>query len=74
MKKFRPYSHAVKILVLDPHGDLRHKDVDWWQQVFKNQVPPVEIGEIWSGTFDWIDNYSRGWTFERLHCPQNNLA
>jgi hypothetical protein len=74
MRKFRPYSHAVKILVLDPHGDLRHKDVDWWQQVFTNQLPPVEIGEIWSGTFDWIDNYSRGWMFERLHCLQNNLT
>lgn len=67
VKKFRPYAHAVRILVLDPHGDLQHRNVEWWQQVFKNRVPPVEIGEIWSGTFDWIDDFSHGWMFERLH-------
>jgi hypothetical protein len=64
VKKFRAYSHAERILLIDPHGDLQHNDAKWWHDVFASHCPPKEIGEIWSGTFDeeW-----QGWSFERLH-------
>jgi hypothetical protein len=66
VKKFRNYSHAERVLILDPHGDLRYLGVDWWRDVFSHYAPPAEIGEIWSGVFDWVDDYSQGWMFERL--------
>ena len=67
VKKFRNYANATRILVLEPQGDLQHQPLDWWHDVFKNRVPPREIGEIWSGTFDWVDERSREWIFERMH-------
>lgn len=66
VKKFQSYAHARRILVLEPHGDLQHQPLDWWQDAFRSNVPPAEISEIWAGSFDWVDEYSRGWVFERL--------
>jgi hypothetical protein len=64
VKKFSTYSDAERILLLDPHGDLQHQEVDWWKAVFSKHPPPAMIGEIWSGTFD--DEWE-GWTFHRFH-------
>ena len=65
--KFASYAEARRILLLDPHGDLRTEDVDWWNAVLACRPPPAEIGEIWSGTLDWITEQIEGWIFERLH-------
>jgi hypothetical protein len=64
--KFNSYSDACRILVLDPHGDLRHEPKDWWQELWVTCAPPPEIGQIWSGVFDYIDDDSQAWDFERL--------
>jgi len=55
------------VLVLDPYEDLRDQNGDWWHDLFSATPPPVEIEEIWSGIFDWNEQGSEGWIFERLH-------
>lgn len=66
VEKFATYSHAKRLLSLDPHADLRYKGTDWWQGVFSVLPPPAEIDEIWSGVFDSVEEDSEGWVFERL--------
>jgi hypothetical protein len=66
VKKFASYSQARRVLALDPHGDLRHQGTEWWKEVFFVLQPPAEIDEIWSATFDWLEEDLEGWTFERL--------
>lgn len=39
----------------------------WWKRVLDAVKPPREIGELWDGTFDWLDDYEQGWTFEKLY-------
>jgi hypothetical protein len=65
--KFRPYLECRRILLLDPHGDLQRESTGWWQSVWANLPPPPQIGEIWSGKFDWVDEETKDWTFEQLY-------
>ncbi len=65
--KFSSYPDARRILLLDPHGDLRTENGDWWQAVFAGLPPPAEIGEIWSGILDWVTDNTQDWTFEKLY-------
>ncbi len=74
VKKFATYPNARRILVLDPYGELRYQNADWWRDLFSVLPPPTEIEEIWSGMFDWITEKSEGWTFERLHCQNDVIA
>jgi hypothetical protein len=74
VKKFVPYSNARRILVLDPHGNLRYQGVEWWRDVFSVLPPPTEIDEVWSGMFDWVAENSEGWIFERLHRQNRVIA
>jgi len=66
-RKFTFHPHARRVLVLDPYEDLRDQNGDWWHDLFSATPPPVEIEEIWSGIFDWNEQGSEGWIFERLH-------
>ena len=68
-KKFARHQEAKRILLLDPHGDLRNKWKDWWTEVFANVPPPRDVEEIWTGIFDYSDDYSEGWLFEALYQP-----
>jgi hypothetical protein len=69
--KFATYSDARRILVLDPHGNLRHQGMEWWRDALSFLPPPPEIDEIWLGMFDWVAENSEGWIFERLHGPED---
>jgi hypothetical protein len=64
--KFQNWSHARRILVLDQMGALRYNGSDWWQRVFSQHKPPQEINEIWLGIFDWLDDETQDWIFEKL--------
>lgn len=66
VKKFASYSEARRVLVLDPHADLRYRGTDWWQSVFSMLPPPAEIQEIWSGVLDWAEEDSARWVFDQL--------
>ena len=66
VRKFAQYSGARRILVLDPHGKLRYNSANWWNDVFTVSPPPLEAQEIWSGIFDWVDDWERGWICEPL--------
>lgn len=63
---FATYAAARRVLLLDPREDLQYKPKDWWAEVFSSLIPPAEIDEICSGVFDWVDDESRDWRFERL--------
>ena len=64
--KFAAYADAKRILVLDPHGDLRHQPIDWWKELWSALPPAVDIEKIWSGIFDYVDDELQDWQFERL--------
>jgi hypothetical protein len=64
--KFAGYADPQRVLILDPHGDLRHQPTAWWTELWSALPPAVEIQEIWSGTFDYIDDESQDRQFERL--------
>jgi hypothetical protein len=65
--KFTSYPGARRVLLIDPHGDLRSKDSDWWRSIWISFQPPAQIGEIWSGVFDLIHEGLEDWVFERLY-------
>lgn len=65
--KFSSYKPARRVLLLDPHADLQTKDSEWWKSVWSHLPPPAEIGEIWSGVLDWIDDKTQDWTFEQIY-------
>lgn len=66
VKKFSAYVDARRALVLDPHGDLRYEPTEWWQKLWITCPPPTQIQEIWSGIFDYVDEESQDWQFQRL--------
>jgi hypothetical protein len=66
IQKFQTYLHARRILLIDPHGDLRYLGDFWWARVFKALPPPSGIPEIWMGTHDWITDREQDWIFEQL--------
>jgi hypothetical protein len=65
--KFSGYPYARRILVIDPVGDLRSKNRDFWEALWKHYSPPPEIGEIWSGICDWVTDTEQDWIFEPLY-------
>ena len=66
VKKFAAYPDARRVLVLDPHADLRYLGTDWWKGVFSVLPPPTEIDEIWSEAFELVEEGLEGWIFEQL--------
>ena len=65
-KKFYAYPKHRRILLLDAHGDLRFQSSTWWGEVWATLPPPPEIGEVWSGLYDWIDDEREDWAFTQL--------
>jgi hypothetical protein len=64
VKKFSGYPDARRILLLDPHGSIRHKDGSWWHRALKPL--PTAIPEIWLGIHDWVTDFDQGWEFEQV--------
>jgi hypothetical protein len=67
VKKFAGYTDSRRVLVLDAHAALRYQSTDWWGRLFSIYRPPIEIGEIWLGICQWVDEGVEGWIFERLY-------
>jgi hypothetical protein len=65
--KFEPYMDARRILVVEQFGDIRYMGAWWWKGVLEIVAPPPAITEIWDAMFDWLDDYERDWTFEKLY-------
>jgi hypothetical protein len=65
-RKFALYPTARRVLVLEPYEDLRYRGADWWNEVFSSFPPPNEIGEVWSGIFDYVTDELKDWVFEKL--------
>lgn len=65
--KFRTYSTAKRMLILDPFGELRHTGEEWWAPVLTSVGVPQSIDEIWLGLYDWITDVDHDWIFEKLY-------
>lgn len=72
--KFASHLDARRILLLDPHGDLRTESTEWWQKVWVNMPPPPSIPEIWSGILDWVTDDTQDWMFEQLYSTATNRS
>lgn len=66
-RKFTDYAGARKILLLNPHGDVKHVDPFWWNELLVFLGVPNEIDEIWLSSYDWISFNEQGWTFECVY-------
>ena len=65
--KFREYRLYRRVLLLDPHGELRYLPDLWWHRVFQLKTPPEEISEVWAGIYDWVTERGQEWLFEKLY-------
>lgn len=66
-RKFQEYADDRKILLIDPHGELRHLDVEWWGKVLCEIPRPFPLSEIWLGMFDMVSDIDEGWIFEKVY-------
>jgi hypothetical protein len=73
-RKFAPYPDARKVLLIDPHGDLRHAPVDWFARLFGSYPPPKEIDFIWLGVYDWLLDDQQGWMFDKVYSRESGQA
>lgn len=55
------------VLVLDPHGEIRHLPDIWWHQVFRLRAASRGISEIWTGVYDWVTDRDQAWLFEKIY-------
>jgi hypothetical protein len=65
--KFHGYLEARRILMIEPHGEIRYNPDSWWADLFAVVKPAADISEIWSGSYDWLDDTQRGWMFDKLY-------
>ena len=66
-KRFLEYADDRKILLVDPHGELRHLDVEWWSKALCGFPRPFPMSEMWLGMFDMVSDVDEGWIFEKAH-------
>jgi len=65
-RKFDDYEHASRILVLDPHGDLRWNGSTTWKEILAVVKVPDHIDEIWVSMHDTITDLDCGWIYQPL--------
>lgn len=65
-RKFDGYEHASRILVLDPHGDLRWSGSTTWKEVLAAVRVPTDVDEIWISMHDTITDLDCGWIHQPL--------
>lgn len=67
VETFARYSHARRVLQIEPSGQPAYQDGAWRRELFQSLVPPKAIDEIWSVTLDHTDFDEMVWVIERLH-------
>lgn len=50
VEKFAEYADARRVLMLDPHGEVRWNSARWWNELLKKVNSPAEVDEIWLGS------------------------
>lgn len=63
--KFRTHADARRLLVLDPHGDLRFTPDDEWARLLSFVAVPANVDEVWISYHDLITDIVCGW----MHQP-----
>lgn len=64
--KFRSYSDAVSVLLLEPFGSVRYWGAAWWAERCGKAFAASSISEIWLSVFDGVNDFEEGWIFERI--------
>ncbi|MBI3776077.1 MAG: hypothetical protein HY273_11085 [Gammaproteobacteria bacterium] len=66
VRKFQTYMDSRRILLVDPHGSIRHFPKTWLLDLFNQAGIQSQISEIWSASYDWVSDIQQGWMFERI--------
>jgi hypothetical protein len=64
--KFRDHASARRVLVLDPHGDLRFTPDEDWARLLAAVAVPDNVDEIWLSYHDMITDIVCGWIHQPL--------
>lgn len=64
--KFEQHGGARRVLVLDPHGEVRFTPDEDWAQLLSTVDVPSNVGEIWLSFHDDVTDTVCGWTHQRL--------
>lgn len=67
INKFATYSHARRILLLDPHGDVAFTITESWRTLFTDLTPPEAIDDIWIGQHSTDDFGEDEWLMENAY-------
>jgi len=68
-RKFQQYLQARRVLIIDPQGDIQHLGESWLARLLESVSLPVEIGEIWTGSYEWVTDIVQDWVFEKVSRP-----
>jgi hypothetical protein len=64
--KFEGHADARRLLVLDPHGDVRFTPDEEWAKLLSMADVPANVQEIWLSFHDFITDTLCGWTHQRI--------
>jgi hypothetical protein len=64
--KFRDHAASRRVLVLDPHGDLRFTPKEEWSRLLAAVTIPDSVDEIWLSFHDLITDIVCGWIHQPL--------
>jgi len=65
-KKFEQHGDARRLLVLDPHGDVRFTPDAEWEHLLSTVDVPPSVDEIWVSFHDFITDTVCGWMQQRV--------
>ena len=65
--KFQEYPHARRVLLVEPHGQLRYLGEPWWTDLLSALPPPTELDEIWVGHHEFLPGIGDDWMFEKVY-------
>lgn len=72
--KFAEYELDRKILIFEPHGDLKYWDDSWWERASARVQPPKSISEVWLAIHDYVTELDKGWMFTKLYPDFRNCV
>jgi hypothetical protein len=64
--KFEQHGDARRLLVLDPHGEVRFTPDEDWERLLSTVDVPPNVDEIWLSFHDFITDTKCGWMHQQV--------